>query len=268
VDEFFLWKNFWLVPLYNEEELPQKILLGIIGIWARSVKPDLNEGEKRIFRGLCERATQILADIQLQNKIISGLSELIPEFETKQKMVKVTPFGQLEMQNRTSSEPKDTQLSPVFNEEYVDLVKEALRDYWGGPKLTESKLLDLRLVEEEIEGDGNRINALRRVLNKAIESLRPEGKQNLTRPDWIMYNILEMRFLQGKKVGDVAPRLAMSSADFYRKQRLAIQEVARVIVESERQLVKKTQSEELLDVIPASEKQPFIEEKSLLSVDL
>ncbi len=48
-----------------------------------------------------------------------------------------------------------------------------------------------------------------------------------------MYNILEMRFLQGRKVRDVAYRLAMSESDLYRKQRLAIEEVARQIADME-----------------------------------
>ncbi len=37
---------------------------------------------------------------------------------------------------------------------------------------------------------------------------------------WILYNILEMKFLEGKKVREVAMRLAMSEADLYRKQRV------------------------------------------------
>jgi hypothetical protein len=36
-----------------------------------------------------------------------------------------------------------------------------------------------------------------------------------------------MRFLQGKRIRDVATRLAMSESDFYRKQRVAVEEVAR-----------------------------------------
>jgi hypothetical protein len=53
----------------------------------------------------------------------------------------------------------------------------------------------------------------------------------------MLYNILEMKFLQGRKVRDVAMRLAMSEADLYRKQRVAIEEVARAVADMEREMV-------------------------------
>jgi hypothetical protein len=70
-------------------------------------------------------------------------------------------------------------------------------------------------------------------LERAIEKLRPEGKQNLSAPEWLLYNILEMRFIQGRKVREIAERLAMSESDLYRKQRVAIGQVARVLSEME-----------------------------------
>jgi hypothetical protein len=53
-----------------------------------------------------------------------------------------------------------------------------------------------------------------------------------------------MRFIQGRKVRDVALRLAMSHADFYRKQRIAIEEVARIISELEQKYIVEAQTEE------------------------
>jgi hypothetical protein len=57
----------------------------------------------------------------------------------------------------------------------------------------------------------------------------------MTTPEWLLYNILELKFLQGRKVRDVARRLAMSEADLYRKQRVAIEAVARLLAEMERE---------------------------------
>jgi hypothetical protein len=71
------------------------------------------------------------------------------------------------------------------------------------------------------------------VLGSAIERLRPDGKQNLSAPEWLLYNILEMRFIQGRKVREIADRLAISESDLYRKQRVAIGQVARVLTEME-----------------------------------
>ena len=73
------------------------------------------------------------------------------------------------------------------------------------------------------------------MLGQAIERLRPEGKQNFTAPEWLLYNILEMRFIQGRKVREIADRLAMSESDLYRKQRVAIGQLARVLTEMEQE---------------------------------
>ncbi len=51
----------------------------------------------------------------------------------------------------------------------------------------------------------------------------------------MLYNILELKFLEGRKVRDVAMRLAMSEADLYRKQRVAIEAVAQAIGSMERE---------------------------------
>ncbi len=48
-----------------------------------------------------------------------------------------------------------------------------------------------------------------------------------------LYNVLDMRFVQGHKVHDVAVTLSMSDANFHRKQRVAIEQVAQRIVEME-----------------------------------
>jgi hypothetical protein len=115
------------------------------------------------------------------------------------------------------------------------MIKDALRDYWGGPRLTSSPLLRLRVVERALtEHDGNAVNALRAVLREAVERIRPEGQRKFT-AEWLLYNILEMKFLQSQKVRDVAARLAVSEADLYRKQRVALEELAAAILEMERE---------------------------------
>jgi hypothetical protein len=42
-----------------------------------------------------------------------------------------------------------------------------------------------------------------------------------------------MRFIQGKRVREIADKLAMSESDLYRKQRVAIEEVARALAAME-----------------------------------
>jgi hypothetical protein len=124
---------------------------------------------------------------------------------------------------------------PSFEEaDLAEWVKDALTHYWGGPKLTNSPLMRLRVVQEFIKHyDGNASNALRALLRQAVEQIRPEGERKFT-SEWILYNILEMKFIEGRKVREVASRLAMSEADLYRKQRVAVEAVARAILDMEK----------------------------------
>jgi len=110
-------------------------------------------------------------------------------------------------------------------------------------------LLQLQVVQRELEGhDNNPVNALRAILAEAIQQQRPDGQRSLTTTEWILYNILDLKFVQGRRVRDVARRLAMSESDLYRKQRVAIENVARTIANMERTILGD--EEEDLDSIP------------------
>ena len=100
--------------------------------------------------------------------------------------------------------------------------------------------MGLRVVQDSLQQhDGNTVRALRAVLGQAIDNLRPSGERRLTATEWVLYNILELKFIQGLRVRDVAQRLAMSESDLYRKQRIAIEEVARALMEMEQNGVSR-----------------------------
>jgi hypothetical protein len=123
---------------------------------------------------------------------------------------------------------------PIESKDLQSWVKDALTHFWGGPKFTENPLLDLNVVEETaVETEGNKVNALRAILRDAIEQVKPDGERRFT-GEWILYNILEMKFLEGRKVREIAIKLSMSEADLYRKQRVAIEAVANKIIEMEK----------------------------------
>jgi hypothetical protein len=116
----------------------------------------------------------------------------------------------------------------VLKPDFPQLVKDALTQFWGGPKLSDSPLLGLRTVQRLMhEQGGSPTRALQAVLRQAIGNLRPNEQLDPSAQEWLLYNLLEGRFLQRKTVRDVANRLAMSESDFYRKQRIAVEEVAR-----------------------------------------
>jgi hypothetical protein len=132
------------------------------------------------------------------------------------------------------------QAAPASDSNLAQYVRDALTQYWGGPKLSNSPLLKLKIVERALrEHDGNATNALRAVLHDAIERLKPEGQRKFT-AEWILYNILELKFMQGKRVREVALRLAVREADLYRKQRVAIEQVAHAISEMEHEAAEES----------------------------
>ncbi|HRQ33676.1 MAG TPA: hypothetical protein PLM89_11300, partial [Anaerolineales bacterium] len=71
--------------------------------------------------------------------------------------------------------------------EFADWVKDALAHYWGGPKLTNSPLMKLHVVKTLVDDhDGNAQNALRALLRKAVDQVKPEGDRRFT-SEWILY---------------------------------------------------------------------------------
>ncbi|UCF59980.1 MAG: hypothetical protein JSV37_09440 [Anaerolineaceae bacterium] len=229
----FTWDVYWLIPLRLAD--PPEIV-GLFGLYARADIPNFSPEEEARLKVLVERATVALADRILQREVFSAVDRLVPEVEGIQRLRAAALYGRAGSLT-VSMDGVHTQ------EEVTNLVKEALGHYWGGPRLTRSPLLELRVVRRAAqEHDGNPVNALRAILRQAIERVRPEGDRRFT-AEWMLYNILEMKFLQGRKVRDVAMRLAMSEADLYRKQRVAIEEVARAVAEMEREVVASETTE-------------------------
>ena len=219
----FAWGNYWLVPLFDEQ-LDKNHLLGLIGV-LRSENQVLDNEHHEALSLLSERAALALEDRYKQQQVFTSLQTLTPQMDLVQR---------LRAAARYDGSPLLT--FPQEALEYKTLsrwVKDALGHYWGGPKLTQSPLLKLHVVQKAMdEHERNPANALRDILTKAIGTTRPEGERRFT-GEWLLYNILEMKFMEGRKVRDIARRLAMSEADLYRKQRVAIETVAVAILEME-----------------------------------
>lgn len=216
--------RFWLVPLHSQTS---DVRLGILGVRARAAVPNLKPEEQKLASLLIGKAREAMEDRYLQQNVFDTLRRILPDIERLRRWRDVTRYA--------GSPPMEIiGDSPVYSPEFQQWVKDALSHYWGGPKLTESPLLSLRVVQAALrEHGGNPASALRMVLTQAIEGLRPEGERKMTAADWILYNILEMRFLRGLRVRDIAGRLAMSESDMYRKQRVAINQVAQVLADLE-----------------------------------
>ena len=223
----FIWGDFWVLPLHkrkvtgDRDEIPP--LLGLLGI-ARNSDRSLDGDQRDALWLLADRVALALEDRRLQQHVFRSLQDLQPQMDMLQR---IRAAGRYDTTTNLLTEP-------VFEEsDLADWVKDALTHYWGGPKLTSSPLMRLQIVRTLMDNyDGNASNALRALLRQAVDQIRPDGDRRFT-SEWILYNILEMKFIEGRKVREVAGRLAMSEADLYRKQRVAVEAVARAILEME-----------------------------------
>ncbi len=229
--EFVLWSNYWIRPLYSQQN---DMLVGILGVEARAGIPDLSISEEETFKRLVAQATQALKDMQLQKEVFSAVEGLLPQVTAIQRTRGAATFGGTKI--LTSSKAGKGVITA--DSEFNSIVWDALSHYWGGPKLTQSPLMRLHVVQESVRRHGgNQTKAVREILQRGVEQQRPEGDRSMTTAEWILYNILELKFIQGQKVRDVARRLAMSESDLYRKQRVAIENVASAISEMESAVV-------------------------------
>lgn len=227
--DLFLWNGFWLVPLRATDHSPDNgpSLVGVLGV-AANQEATLDADEETVMQTLAGRVAEVLEDRRLQSEVFAALEGLLPEMEAIQRLRGEARYGGVEAITRPTDEL-------LRDPDFSQFVKDALSHYWGGPKLSGNRLMDLSIVRQALaNNEGNPQRALREVLLQAIERLKPSGQRSLTTAEWILYNILEMRFIEGRKVRDVAIRLAMSESDLYRKQRVAIEAVAVTIASMER----------------------------------
>lgn len=220
----FAWGRFWLLPLYSYQD-PQQ-LLGVLGVQQREDHV-LEDGLGETLAALGRRAALGLDDRRLQQQLLASLEALGPRVGMIQRLRAAARYDQRDLLIEVDDVEKPKDFAPW--------VKDALTHYWGGPKLTDNPLLGLEIVQRAMaDYDGNPANAMRSILKQAVEKVRPEGERRFT-GEWILYNILEMKFMEGRKVREIAMKLAMSEADLYRKQRVAIESVANMILEMERE---------------------------------
>lgn len=217
------WRNDLIIPLQEQDN--GRTLIGLMGISGSSDR-ELEPEEWATLNILKERAVLALRDRRLHEDIFANIQEFAPDIAVIEQLRASARYG------NTSALSREL---PEETNDVTQWVRDALTHYWGGPRLTETPLMTYKAVQLAVnENDGNQANAMRSVLKRAVERIRPDGERRYT-ADWILYNIIELKFLEGKKVREVAQRLSLSEADLYRKQRIAIEAVAREILEMENQ---------------------------------
>ncbi len=220
-DAFLSCGGFCMLPLHSPDGL-------FLGALAMAYPPEqLQEGgglapeTRHLISVLAHQMELGLATVQMQSRIFDTLRGLGPEMESLQHIA-------TRLEQATPATLATLEAELVLDPAFPQLVKDALTQFWGGPKLADSPLLGLRTVKRLVQSQGGSpTRALQAVLRQAIGNLRPDEQLDPSAQEWLLYNLLEGRFLQRKTVRDVANRLAVSESDFYRKQRIAVEEVAR-----------------------------------------
>lgn len=227
--------GFWFCPLRSQDGAK---LLGLVAVVARTPHVEMNQDEQAEAEALLAQAAAAVADRYVQEGVFATLQNILPDLEQIQEWRSAVRFAPpLPSTELVTTEPAEDTQQLLAQTTWQQWVKDALSHYWGGPKLTESPLMDLRLVRRRLKAvDGNLTAALRAVLQDAIERQRPPGERKLNASEWLVYNILDLRFVQGQRVLDISRRLAMSESDLYRKQRVAVAAVARTLAEMEASL--------------------------------
>ncbi len=231
--------GLWLCPLRSEDG---EMLLGLLAIRARTPEVMLDAIEQVEAEILLAQAAAALADRYMQQGVFATLRSILPDLERIQEWRSAVRYAPpLPQPPSVTDEPEARLDLALVQPTWQQWVKDALSHYWGGPKLTESPLLRLRVVHQQVRtAEGNLTQALRLVLKEAIDRQRPSGERKLTAPEWLVFNILDLRFVQGQRVLDLSRRLAMSESDLYRKQRVAIAAVARTLAEMEATVIAET----------------------------
>lgn len=218
-------QGYWLMPL----ESRMGVAIGVLGLSATAEALSMSSDEERAaLRRLAAQAAQALEDRHLQQGVFGALAAILPDLENVQRWRGTMQYAGTPPSALAMNED-------LMTPDFPRLVKDALSHYWGGPKLSDSPLLSLRTVQYALaDNDGNPSRALRSVLTQAIAILKPDGQRSMMAAEWVLYNILDLKFIEGQRTRDVASRLAISESDLYRKQRIAVEEVARILEEMER----------------------------------
>jgi hypothetical protein len=214
----------YLLPIVFLAEDQSNETLGIIVIEGLDLAR-FDEGKKRSIHRLVSRTALALHDREIQENLFVSLEMLTPQVSIIQDLLATSRANQ----NKIMSENPTVDAT-----DFEQWVKDALDHMWGGPKLSQNPILQLKIVEQKAVAEKETpVNALREILRWAIQKLKPEGERQFTN-EWILYNLLELKYLSGWKVKDIARKLALSEADLYRKQRIAISAVSQEIIDMEK----------------------------------
>lgn len=231
------WREFMLIPLLSRRVSgngSHALTVGALGLPAgESMLDDDGEASSNSLQPFVRRVETSLDDMRLQAEIYNLLEGLLPQFQ-------MTRSRAVQVEYRQSGTTTAAGINLPERAELFEQVRAALRHYWGGSGISQSNLIQLKIVQDRMRKTQDApVHALRKVLADEIDALKPGGERKMLSPEWTLYNILQLRFLESRRVREVSRRLSMSEADLYRKQRIAILAVTDQLLEREQNVRKQ-----------------------------
>ncbi|MBM3137151.1 MAG: hypothetical protein FJZ98_03065 [Chloroflexi bacterium] len=215
--------NWTVLPIRSSDQDPDSEILGIVML-KEQLEDDLEPEKRHALKNLFNRAALALKDRKEQENLFTSLEMLTPQVSVIQDLLAKSRVEQGRILNG------EGQIQPRMLEGWV---KDALTQIWGGPKLLQNPIMRLNAIQSKINQENETpLNAVRELLREAADFLKPEGERQYTN-EWVLFNLVDLKFFEGWKVRDIARKLALSEADLYRKQRIAINEISKRIIELE-----------------------------------
>ena len=117
----------------------------------------------------------------------------------------------------------------LTRDEFAHFVRDALNHLYDSSYLHAHPLAAL-LAESGSEPQ-LRSQALRAALLLAIRELHPPAGVPASSPDWRLYRILELRYIEGLSPGEAMSRLALEKSRFFQEQARGVEEVTSALWE-------------------------------------
>lgn len=115
-------------------------------------------------------------------------------------------------------------------ERFGEWVHDAYNHLYDSHHLQQHPLMDVLVGAVTVEADSfQRSQALRRLLLDAIQSLRPQPGVPAQSPDWRIYSLLELRYIERLSPSEAMQQLALGKSQFFRDQARALDTVTNLL---------------------------------------
>jgi len=139
ITDLTVWHDDTLFPIMNGTTPDHPMILGFLGIVGFDKGKELDGDDLNALRVLANRAAMALKDRDAQEQIFRSLELMTPQVDLIQQLRAAGRY------DRNGLLKGEESFEPT---EMAQWIKDALTHYWGGPKLSESPLLQLQVVKK------------------------------------------------------------------------------------------------------------------------